>query len=79
MKCFESEPSIPIDQVSFIMARVGEIMRAWEEGATIGVAGKRKRSEIFVRWMFPREGRVSLNTDGASKGNPCLSGDGGIV
>lgn len=43
--------------------------------------GKRKRNteEIFVRWAFPREGWVMLNTDGASKGNLGKAGCGGVI
>lgn len=40
---------------------------------------KRKRSERFIRWEYPREGWVRLNTDGASKGNPGFAGAGGLI
>lgn len=38
------------------------------------VPGKRKRVEALVRWEFPRERWVYLNTDEASKGNPRPTG-----
>lgn len=28
------------------------------------------KNEAFIKWKFPREGRVELNTEGAAKGNP---------
>lgn len=43
------------------------------------LGGLQRREEVFVRWMYPREGWVRLNTDGASKGNPGEAGAGGII
>lgn len=34
--------------------------------------------EKLVGWVKPNSGWVKLNTDGASKGNPCPAGAGGI-
>lgn len=39
----------------------------------------RNYQDVYVRWDFPNEGWVKLNTDGASKGNPGQAGAGGIL
>lgn len=40
---------------------------------------KRKRVKQYIRWPYPREGWVRLNTDDASKGNPGSAGAGGLI
>ncbi|KAL0285442.1 UNVERIFIED_CONTAM: putative ribonuclease H protein [Sesamum calycinum] len=37
------------------------------------------KKTITVHWRKPQEGWYKLNTDGASKGNPGISGAGGIL
>lgn len=37
------------------------------------------RKEIKIRWAFPRDGWVRLNTDGAAKGNPGRARAGGLI
>lgn len=36
-------------------------------------------SHILVRWEFPALGKLKLNTDGCSLGNPGISGGGGVL
>ncbi|KAL0286428.1 UNVERIFIED_CONTAM: putative ribonuclease H protein, partial [Sesamum radiatum] len=38
-----------------------------------------QKKPITVHWRKPQEGWYKLNTDGASKGNPGISGAGGIL
>ncbi|KAL0430779.1 UNVERIFIED_CONTAM: putative ribonuclease H protein [Sesamum radiatum] len=38
-----------------------------------------RQKAITVHWRKPQEGWYKLNTDGASKGNPGISGAGGIL
>ena len=78
-RCFNSEPKIPLDQCAFISARVGEIVKAMSSDLMEVVDHKRKRVERYVRWPYPREGWVRLNTDGAAKGNPGIAGAGGLI
>ncbi|KAL6178868.1 hypothetical protein ACLB2K_050385 [Fragaria x ananassa] len=40
---------------------------------------RRKKPRNWVRWEPPNPGWLKLNTDGASKGNPGLSGGGSIL
>lgn len=75
-RCFKDRPQVPVDQVSFIMVRVGEIVDAMRKDV-FRTAGDHE--ERFVRWNFPRVGWVKLNTDGAAKGNPGQAGGGGII
>ena len=78
-RCFKSEPRIPLDQVSFIVARLKDVREACSrEKGPVGSDGPR-REEMYVRWRYPSIGWVRLNTDGASKGNPGKAGAGGII
>ncbi|KAL0405791.1 UNVERIFIED_CONTAM: putative ribonuclease H protein [Sesamum latifolium] len=38
-----------------------------------------RQKAIIVPWRKPQDGWYKLNTDGASKGNPGISGEGGIL
>ena len=78
-RSFNRNPSIPVDQVSFIFSRVGEIKAAMERNDFARNPTPRRRQEVLVRWQHPREGWVKLNTDGASKGNPGPAGGGGLI
>lgn len=77
-RCFR-KPSLPLNQMAFIYARVCEINRALWLYLTEGLDRKRKRVEQFIRWSYPREGWVCLNTDGAAKGNPGRAGACGLI
>ena len=39
----------------------------------------RRRNEVFIRWIAPPETWVTLNTDGAAKGQPGHAGGGGLL
>lgn len=78
-RCIEREVDIPFDQLTFIMARVGDIKTAWLREELVPGKRKRDREEVFIRRLCPREGWVKLNTDGATKGNPGQAGCGGII
>lgn len=45
----------------------------------LGIATSATTSPLFcvVKWQLPPTGRLKLNTDGAAKGNPGISGGGG--
>lgn len=77
-RIFNNNPRIPLDQGAFIMARCREVRMALEiEGSCL--SSKRKREEVMIRWSYPREGWVKLNTDGAARGNPGPAGGGSII
>lgn len=78
-RCFDKDVTIPVDQVGFIMGKVGLIKRAMEREGSIFGFSRHPRIEVYVRWEFPRENWVRLNTDGASKGNPGAAGAGAII
>lgn len=77
--CFDREVQILVDQVAFLFSRVGDIVRAMSSNSLFMPTRKRQRVEKFIRWDFPKEGWVCLDTDGASKGNPGLAGAGGMI
>ena len=77
-RCFSREAKVPLDQVAFIFAKVGEFLRATKlDIQHNGII--QPRVERFIRWNYPPEGWVRLNTDGAAKGNPGKAGAGGII
>lgn len=78
-RCFGRVADIPVDQMGFIMSRVGLIRHAFDREELEEGRSKRRRVEIFVRWLHPDDGWVRLNTDGAAKGNPGAAGAGGII
>ena len=75
-RIFAVNPRIPIDQGAFLMARCREVCRAFEVDGR-NSSNKRKREEVLIRWRYPHEGWVKLNTDGAARGNPGPAGGGG--
>ncbi|XP_071905969.1 uncharacterized protein [Coffea arabica] len=46
---------------------------------TIAMAGSQRYGFLIVRWKPSADDRLTLNTDGCSKGNPGLSGGGGVL
>lgn len=79
MRVFDRVVEIPVDQLGFIMARVEMNRQAWQREEKVEGRGNKPCREVYVRWEYPREGWVKLNTDGASKGNPGMAGAGGII
>lgn len=73
------DPKIPIDQVTFIFARIKQIREAFEHDLKRAEGHRVTRQEVFIRWRYPGIGWVRLNTDGASKGNPGKAGAGGLI
>lgn len=61
------------------MSQVGIIQQAMKKEDLLLSKRKRCMEEILVRWSFPREGWVMLNTDGDAKGNPGRGGCGGLI
>lgn len=55
-KAFSREVNIHVDQMAYILARVGEISRAMEVGMLNEGTKKRRRVERLIRWVHPREG-----------------------
>ena len=78
-RSFNAEPRIPIDQVSFVFARVKEVRDAFLRDQCPNSGHGGTRQEILVKWQCPSVGWVKLNTDGASKGNPGKAGAGGVI
>ena len=78
-RTFNSTPSIPIDQRSFILARVKQVELAMTRVGTPQRVMPAQRVETLVRWIHPGVGWVKLNTDGAAKGNPGAAGGGGLI
>lgn len=78
-RCFNGVPKIPLDQVSFIFASLKQVTMAFLRDQQHVGGGSIRRQEILVRWQYPNMGWVRLNTDGASKGNPCKAGAGGLI
>lgn len=48
-RCFDRVAEIPVDQLGFIMTRVGLIKRAFDREEGINRPGKRKREEVYIR------------------------------
>lgn len=59
--------------------QVGDIERAMDSKVSLAGTISKKWVERLIRWEFPREGWVRLNTDGAAKGNPGKAGAGGLI
>ena len=78
-RCFNVDPRIPVDQVSFIFARLKQIREAYEQGPKGAEGHRSMRQEVLIRWKYPGMGWMKLNTDGASKGNPGKAGAGGLI
>ena len=78
-RAFNSSPSIPVDQRSFILARVKQVALALDRGKVLQNHHPVSRREVLVRWRHPEVGWVKLNTDGAAKGNPGAAGGGGLL
>lgn len=78
-RSFNDDPKIPMDQVSFIFARIKQIKEAFYHELQQAVGHRSSRQEVFIRWKYPGLGWVRLNTDGASKGNPGKAGAGGLI
>ena len=64
-RCFRSVPNIPMDQLSFIFARIKQIDLAMKNLSTPQQNQQTRRVEAYIRWIHPRVGWVKLNTDGA--------------
>ena len=43
------------------------------------MCGNRNTELCYVKWKLAQEGWFTLNTDGSAKGNPRLTGAGGLV
>ena len=78
-RCFQTSPKIPVDQRSFIFARVRQIDLAMKNPSDLVEHQRPQRLEAFIRWIHPGVGWVKLNTDGAAKGNPGPAGAGGLI
>ncbi|OMP11177.1 hypothetical protein COLO4_03980 [Corchorus olitorius] len=50
-----------------------EVCKAYSRGA------KKKTDNRLISWQLPSQGFVKVNTDGASMGNPGISGAGGVI
>uniref|UniRef100_A0A803LHD5 RNase H type-1 domain-containing protein n=1 Tax=Chenopodium quinoa TaxID=63459 RepID=A0A803LHD5_CHEQI len=44
-----------------------------------GIHGRKQKHEIFIRWTAPPYLWIALNTDGAAKRSPGMTGGGGIL
>ena len=77
-RAFKPSPSIPVDQRSFILARVKQVALAMTP-SNIQNHSSARRVETLVSWRHPAVGWVKLNTDGAAKGNPGAAGGGGLI
>ncbi|WCJ29423.1 LINE-1 retrotransposable element ORF2 protein [Euphorbia peplus] len=64
------------DQVQFISNRLEEFVKATVNVGNIGGGSLHPR---IISWICPDVGWVKLNTDGMSKGNPGISGTGGLI
>lgn len=78
-RCFENPDFNQPQTWDFIRTRAKEIATAFNTSTPLYKAvGEQRKQDAFVRWHTPGEGWIKLNVDGASKGNPGLSGGGGI-
>ena len=57
-RVFNSSPSIPIDQVSFILARVHQIKSAFNKELLEPCNQGTRRTEVMVQWKYPSMGWV---------------------
>ena len=78
-RSFQTTPRIPVDQISFLFARVRQIDLAMKRHAESHNIQRPGRCERYIRWYHLGVGWVKLNTDGASKGNPGPAGAGGLI
>lgn len=51
-RSFSTVPNIPLDQVSFLFARLGEIKRAMERAESLLLTQTVGKTETYVRWKF---------------------------
>ncbi|KAL9859811.1 putative RNA-directed DNA polymerase [Arabidopsis thaliana] len=65
------------DRVRFVRDLAKEVSAANQQLVTQG--GRRSRVEILVGWEKPLIGWLTVNTDGASRGNPGLAAAGGVL
>lgn len=73
----EEEPG---DRGSFLVARFYDIIQALESFSPHSTASwAEPKSKELVRWEAPPEGWVTLNTDGAAKGNLGPAEAGGVL
>lgn len=77
---FGRNEDIPSDIGGFLSPKFNEHFQALYDVVIKGsTAHHLCRQEVLIRWQFPPDGWVSLNTDGAAKGAPGLAGGGGIL
>ena len=73
-RAFNSSSNIPVDQRSFILARVKQVELAMSRVCPIHQNLPTQKVDSLVKWCHPGVGWVKLNTDGAAKGNPGAAG-----
>ncbi|KAJ7981919.1 Ribonuclease H protein [Quillaja saponaria] len=74
---FEENFTPPWNPVSIIMTMVSEITKSLlpENGVLV----EHRKTCVQLCWIMPPDGWVTLNTDGSSRGNPGVSGAGGLL
>lgn len=72
---FENGFSLPPNRQAVIQKFTTEITKACEKLDEKEMSSR----TINIRWRFPSQGWVNLNTNGASKGNPEGGGGGGLI
>jgi len=68
--CRRRISNIPGDKIQFLFMSFKEISNAWLSSQKWHTQIEGAREENLVGWEPPLAGWVTLNTDGASKGNP---------
>lgn len=62
----------------FIFAKVGD----YKQAVSVDIQGSKDqvpKVERFIRWCYPKEGWMRLNTNEAAKDNPGMAGARGII
>ncbi|KAJ8421529.1 hypothetical protein Cgig2_033903 [Carnegiea gigantea] len=79
-RSFENHDFHQPQACTFIVIRVAEIVKAFEEPFKLGKQTVNTQcSKTLILWRTPAKGRVKLNIDGALKGNPRPIGGGGVI
>jgi len=74
--CLGRTNYIPLHKFHYLMEKCDKVLQALHKNARECNYNVVARSEILIRWQSPPTGWMSLNTDGASKGNPGKAGVG---
>jgi len=78
--CFNNIATIPLDKGKFLRYKFLDIStQAMTDGQPLSQGIHPGQNEQWIRWEFPTEGWMVLNTDGAVKAQLGSAGAGGVI